>query len=73
MVPGDKVEIGYCVGAEFHGAGYGFEAANAMLLENQVSSHLLKNLGFKETGIDGARLVNCSIIQGVLKCTVLFN
>ena len=56
MVPGDKVEIGYCVGAEFHGAGYGFEAANAMLLENQMSSHLLKNLVFKETGIDGARL-----------------
>ena len=56
MVPGDKVEIGYCVGAEFHVAGYCFEAANAMLLENQVSSHLLKNLGFKETGIDGARL-----------------
>ena len=56
MVPGDKVEIGYWGGAEFHGVGHGFEAANAMLLENQVSSHLLKNLGFKETGIDGARL-----------------
>ena len=56
MVPGDKVEIGYWVGAEFHGAGYGFEAANAMLLENQMSYHLLKSLGFKETGIDGDRL-----------------
>ena len=56
MVPGDKVEIGYWVGAEFYGARYGFEAANEMLLENQMSSHLLKNLGFKETGIDGARL-----------------
>ena len=56
LVPGDKVEIGYWVGAEFHGARYGFEAANEMLLENHMSSHLLKNLGFKETGINGARL-----------------
>jgi RimJ/RimL family protein N-acetyltransferase len=56
LVPGDKVEIGYWSGAEFHGAGYGFEAANEMLFENHKSFHLLKNLGFKETGIDGARL-----------------
>jgi len=53
--PDGKVETGYSIGAKFRGAGYSFEAANDRLLEIQTSSHLLKMLGFKETGLDGAR------------------
>lgn len=72
--PDGKVETGYSIGAKFRGAGYGFEAANAMLLEIQTSSHLLKSLGSKKRGLMGqGPAVNCSIIQDVLKCTVLFN
>jgi RimJ/RimL family protein N-acetyltransferase len=51
--PDDKVEIGYWVGAEFHGAGYSFEAANAMLLENQMFAHLLNIVGSNKLGLMG--------------------